>query len=427
MTTYYVDSAIGDDSLPGTTGQPFETLGYAVTQMGPADTLVIRYASGTAYPVTSQITIGAGLAGTTFVAEDGAGVRWDVSPETYNRDQLPLIDVRIGAGDCFVQTDTALVSIYGLDFDGTGFSAEFYSSTTSGTEVWIEGCRFRNSVTRALRIRKGTVRECWVSANAEGILIGTRGLVSIESTVIYGNTGLGVDNWFDANVTLRNVTLVNNGTGTYPISNPAVAAFQNVLIVDSSTTYGLPAGEQTTGNVYTSDAASYHTSGNYNGAPTADDLELSPSFLDAASQDFHLQNDYLATAGTANSVPRLYDGTPMPGTPPIGALGIIGIEIVGATVDSGTQITVTFADPLDPATVEDIAAWTVEPVTAGVAVAVRAAVWVPATNQVVLTLYPTLSAGVNYLVTALAPGYIFLTNEAGTPLTNEHLIPIRQG
>lgn len=103
--------------------------------------------------------------------------------------------------------------------------------------------------------------------------------------------------------------------------------------------------------------------------------------------------------------------------------------LTGGTADTATQITVTFDAPVDASTVSGQGDWTVEPVTSGVAVAVLSAAVAGDLLSVVLTLYPRLTAGVDYLVTAVDADItdISLTNEADTPLTDEALNPLTTG
>ena len=97
-------------------------------------------------------------------------------------------------------------------------------------------------------------------------------------------------------------------------------------------------------------------------------------------------------------------------------------DINSGVADAPTQITVTFSSAVVHSSVESQGDWTVVPVpSVGVEVSVLSAVVQANEVDVVLTLYPRLSAGIDYLVTSVNSQLvaILLTNQSGTLLTNQ--------
>lgn len=88
-----------------------------------------------------------------------------------------------------------------------------------------------------------------------------------------------------------------------------------------------------------------------------------------------------------------------------------GPAVTGAS-GSGQSVTVSFSEPIDPATIGLPAAWSVTPLAAGAAVTVESVV-VPAGNlSAVLTLLPDLTTTESYRVTAP----VGITDTAGNPI-----------
>lgn len=104
-------------------------------------------------------------------------------------------------------------------------------------------------------------------------------------------------------------------------------------------------------------------------------------------------------------------------------------DISSGVVDSATQITVTFVSDVVHESVESQGDWTVVPVSVGVPVAVSNAAAQANEVDVVLTIHPRLTAGVDYLVTApnAVLVAILLTDESGNLLTNEALTQLTTG
>ena len=403
MADFYVDAVNGNDSLAGGSTTPFLTVAHAITQMSTSDTLIVRWATGIAYPISSQITLDGTVAGIAFVAEDSDAVRFDVAPLTYNRAQLPIFDINVSAGIGFLQTDTTEQRFWGIDFQGDSDANEAHVTTTAGATSLFVGCKFRDFLVRGLRVRGGTARECWFEGNVDGVNIAVDGTQNFESCVFYNNPGRACDNDSGAAVVARNCTFINNAGGSYPIAIPADWTLENCLWFDNTTLFAITAPLQTTGNAFTSDSGTFHTTDNYDGTPDAgDDLELDPQLEDEGAQDFHIRNTTLLAGGTANSVPRLFDGTAMPAVPPIGALGLLTLEISSAVADTATQLTVVFNSQVTSTTVDEPEDWTITATgTTGVDVGVISASVDGGLKQVVLTTWPRMSPGAAYLVDAV--------------------------
>jgi hypothetical protein len=98
-------------------------------------------------------------------------------------------------------------------------------------------------------------------------------------------------------------------------------------------------------------------------------------------------------------------------------------SVTGAVADSQTQVTVTFSSEVDSTTVDAPSDWTVEPVTDGVPVSVRSVAVAVDLLSVVLTVYPRMSAGVDYVVDGINAYLldVLLVNESAVVLTNESL------
>lgn len=339
---FYVDSVSGSDSNTGGISDPFLTIPYSVTQMGDFDTLVVNYAGGTPYVLTSQLTLSSLTEGIQIEGRDTAGVRWGASPETYDRTQLPIIEFNYTGSNGIEQTHLTEMGFRGLSLRNTGsVSRGFYSATTNVVTVF-EGCEFRDFATHGAVCRESTFRECLFVDCPEGCEFTGTPMI-LESCIFVRSDGFAIDRFNAAFVvTVRNCTFYNCSQTTpgalYVLDGPPDADWtvENCLFVDGYSGYGLPGTFATTSNCYRSDGGTvFHDLGNYNGATDgANDFELDPEFTDAANLDFHVGNN-LKEAGTANAVARLFDGTTMPATPPIGALGATPPSVIGASGFAG--------------------------------------------------------------------------------------------
>jgi hypothetical protein len=323
MADYYCNSLTGDNAGAGTSGDPWETLAYAVANVADDDRIILQYASGTAYSITSLITIDGTTDRLVITGQDSGGLIFADSPGSYNRSERALITVDY-AGDGIYNTSNSTITLAGLEFDGGGVGSKAYTANSTGRIVLMWGCYIHDMTSRGANVEGGsTFRETRVSSCPLGVY--TLGSLCTFEACIFDNlsSSMAVDKSSTLQVhTAENCTFYRCDGVSYVIDTPATNwTITNCLFVDGKTTYGLNGSIQTTGNCYTSDGGTYHTSGNYNGATTpADDLALDPGFVDAAGGDFRVTNSTVATGGTATSVARLFDGTTMPASPPIGAL-----------------------------------------------------------------------------------------------------------
>lgn len=319
MGDLYINSDTGDDGTgTGTSGAPWATLAHAHTQAVADDRIVVQYAGGTPYAISSKLTIS--KARLTITGQDSAGVIFADDPEGYNRDELPHVDVTASTG--IGQSTNTEIHFHGLELDGGGVSSVCWNPG-SGTSTWT-GCYLHDFTSNAMYTRAATIRECKFEACNYGVETAQSNVLVHACIFVdcnYAASRFGSHTGCE----LRNVTFYLNGTSgqNYVMDSATAWTLENCLFVDGLTRYGCDDNVQTTGNAYSSDSNTiYHHIANYNGTPhVSNDLELDPQFVDAGAGNFYIQNATLQTGGTANSVPRLYDGTPMPATPPIGALG----------------------------------------------------------------------------------------------------------
>ena len=336
MADFYVNSLTGNNGNTGGSGDPWLTLVHANTQISSTDTLVVEYAGGTAYAHGAALdwTSGANLTG-----RDGSGVRWDQSPLTFNREQLPLLTW--GATDGLTTTVSSAFSVQGLWFQGTGPANTLDILADFGTvaTMTVEGCKFTDA--RNTTFKQATIRECWFENMNLGIGLDTGCTVTVHSCIFknidyYSGALRPHGIYFDTGtLNVENCTFYLNGNGdTYgAIRNPANATLlKNLLLVDNICRNGLPGGQGVNCNAYRSNPSLYHTTANFSGGASGTDTELDAQFIDAANGNFYIQNATLKTGGAVGTAPRLFDGTPMPATPPVGALG--GLSVLKEWADS---------------------------------------------------------------------------------------------
>lgn len=323
MTDIYINSVSGDDGTgDGTSGTPYATISKAHTEAVADDRIIVQYAGGTAYTVGTTITISKDRL--VITGQDSGGTIFADDPWGYDRTEYPHIDVTATTG--FDQSTATEIEFYGLELDGGSTSARSFNPS-SGSSVWT-GCYLHDFTAQGIRPLAATIRECRISSNGGvGIETGASNVV-VESCILDNNSGLALFRFsgFHTGLTVTNCTIYANAAAAndYATDSTSGWTYVNCLWVDNRSRYGfVGGGVQTTGDAYSSDGNTvFHTVANYNGAPNGThDLELNPQFVNAGSADFHIQNATLISGGTSNSIPRLYDGTTMPATPPIGALG----------------------------------------------------------------------------------------------------------
>lgn len=402
MTDYYVDSQSGSDAASGGIADPWLTLAHANSQLASSDTLVVRYAGGAPYAHAASVMWDCGA---DITGADSAGVRWDLGAGSVIRDERPLLTW--GATDGLVIDWGAAIAVRGLELQGggPGVGLDGIQEFAGTADITLQGIEAHNwTVCAALydcTVLESMFRDCNIGL---GVVAGATADVasSIFARCDYHTGTLdahAVRLDAGASVALENCTVYRCGDATagvtYGIVNTLTGAtFSNVLVVDSYSRWGLPGGTATASNSYTSDGATYHVIANFNPSASGTDTELDPGFYSASAGLYYISDAALLTGGAAASAALLYDGTPMPLAPPVGALSAIPALSV---VVRGTHDLVVYG--LLPDVLVDVTSWALSGGESHLLPLVAVVSRLSATELAISTDRP-MQYGVSYTLTA---------------------------
>lgn len=333
VTTFYVDSDLGDDGDTGGTGDPFQSISFAFTQMGASDTMVIRYASGTAYVETSQITTS--VSAPQLIGEDSTGTL--ATSFDFNLDERPRVEFNHSAiGISHTNSSTFLMC--GIIFDGLGTASSCYSGGGLHNSIpTAEDCQFLNCTAGSVLVTDGGSEwtRCQFTGGAFGVnLLGNVNI--FEACVFDEIDGLAIEKFGSGiTATLRNCLFFHCCVTSPGVLSPLDFStssggwtVQNCLFVDNYCQHGLPGSTYENNNCYRSDGgAVFHDAGNWNGATDSDDFSENPEFIDEDAGDWRLaEGNILADLGVSNAVTNAFNRVPFADPPPIGPL-FIGITL----------------------------------------------------------------------------------------------------
>jgi polygalacturonase len=185
-TTYYVSDVGGDDTFPGTLGQPFKTIQHAVDTVVAGDTVLIKAGSYNERVVFSTsgsqalpITIQAFDAG---VVIDGTGISWNPPNAT---------DPFNGLFDLF---SVNYVTIQNLNLMNSTYAGFFMENCTN---ITISNCQTDNTVSSGIGVwgcdsivvDNNTVQRACNGGGEECITLATTSNSEIKNNEIFNNIG----------------------------------------------------------------------------------------------------------------------------------------------------------------------------------------------------------------------------------------------
>jgi hypothetical protein len=308
--TYYVDNGTGNDSNPGTQGQPWKTIdnGDRLGVLKPGDTVLVAagtYAQASANGVSLSNNSGYSFAPITYLT-NGGSVVIDQSGYTsgaygFNVTASGIIlqgleitgaqhGIHLGPGSSYCTVSGCLIhDANAANKDSSGIFVEqsandtlenniIYNVSDASDTAWSPvGCGVRDSASANLHVLNNTIDNCFLGVffYGGGLGSGPYGQITTENNIVVNSAGWAFVNPWDSTA--------SDFTSGYN------------LIYNDAITYGnFPAG---------------------NNGPTAGDVTGNPNFVNEAGRNYQLAvNSPALNGGTDVGLPFIGPG------PDIGAL-----------------------------------------------------------------------------------------------------------
>jgi hypothetical protein len=292
MPSFYVDPVNGDAANGGT--DPYTdavdnlTAGFDLVKAagaGPHVIYVIGNAAQT--PTTEPATIKCDITPLQIVSLD-ASLR-TATNSSFDKTQRPIIQFT-GGGYTFDLSGSGFTGFYGMIISNSAGSGGLFTTPTAqlyGYETTWTGGSFANVTARS----GSSFVRCHFKDMRSGIFLNGSGRVEVEASIFENNSEYHVQKGSGSpTIHLKNCLLYkgcSNGGKTYPIQ--AFYGDDNLdssILLDNYSAYGLPGNTFNSVLVYSSDAATYHTTSNYNGTKGSTDYEFDPQLTDPENGNF---------------------------------------------------------------------------------------------------------------------------------------------
>lgn len=325
MTTYYVNTSTGDDSNDGSEGAPWATLTKASSTIAADDTVMVAPGTYTEASLTwpSRCTI---------LGVDAAGVSSDDPFTETELDRTTLPIVTAASGSMVMNLSSAgPYYVRGLRFNVASLALGVNATSSSSAILEIKDCEFWGATFRQLAIRNAsTVERCvFRDGTAYGVYVAGGNDQVVRACEFRDLANAAIYHITNGNQQVENCTFLRTCSAqtfwNYTITSTGVMTIKNCLSVDNHSKYG-GANAWQYSNAWTSDGATYHTSGNWNGGAGTGSQSADPLFEDEPADDLRLGTGSPSLeAGTTATATHLADGQAMPVSPPQGAYIGVGV------------------------------------------------------------------------------------------------------
>lgn len=324
--TWYCNWLTGDDLNSGTSrADAFKTLAAALAAAAGSasgnEVIELEGGSGQVYEQASSDS--SSIVGLTIQARDSTGVISTANIQGFNRGDAPSIKA-LTSGSQLSLSGSATLVCSGVVWDGNSVASEALGYTSNLT-VELVDCRFHSHTTRGTRIRtNGVIRRCIFHDEVVGLQPVTA--AEIHMCAFTRISSWAIDRWSSGTADLvTNCSIWDcdtGGTKAYPIDSPGGnLTVHNLILLDNGSDYGALATHNDHCSAYTSDGASYHTLGNWDGTPNGTtQLETNPGYASStplvgtpSPADFYLPAGSALGPGIGYATTEAYylDGTPV--------------------------------------------------------------------------------------------------------------------
>lgn len=427
MATYHVKITGDDATGDGSEGLPWRTIDFAMTQClaggtsfeSSADEVLVWY-GGTASDYAGDWSTVV-RRGVPVIGVDSAGYRWDdFTPwgggpadrtGVYARNERPT--VQTSSGTRVIQT-YEWQSWYGLILDGDAKTTNFGFFPSGTREYKVVDCIVRNIGTGGAftGVESGSIfLRCTVHTTDCPVLGTARPNVTVKGLIAYDCAHTSGDTLaVDGNSVVKNCVIYNCGTAGANSAfgtTSGTATVENCVALDNLGAYGMLTGPTYDACYsWSTNPGVYHFTDNWEaGSPPSGNFEADPQFEDPASNDFMpATGSPLIGAGAAISDPDFaWDsmGTEWASPPSIGAVERAGVALITAISSDTRTVAAVFDGQVQSSTIDSPEDWTVVPVSVGNKVSVVSATPGGSGTTCTLVVFPDLTPGAIYTVTAV--------------------------